>query len=50
LAVRHKELVATYTLDALRALGGKSAPVVIDVKGFFTHAVLKSSGIQSWQL
>jgi len=50
LAVRHKELVATYTLDALRALGGKSAPVVIDVKGFFTHAVLKSSGIHSWQL
>ena len=50
LAVRHKELVATYTLDALRALGGKSAPVVIDVKGFFTHAVLKSSGMVIWQL
>jgi UDP-N-acetyl-D-galactosamine dehydrogenase len=50
LAVRHKELVATYTLDALRALGGKSPPVVIDVKGFFPHSALKLTGMVVWQL
>lgn len=50
LAVRHKELVAEYPLDALRALGGKSAPVVVDVKGFFPHADLKASGMVTWQL
>lgn len=50
LAVRHKELVATYTLDRLRALGGSKSPVLIDVKGFFSHATLKSSSMVVWQL
>jgi len=50
LAVRHRELVANYTLDALRELGGNSAPVIVDVKGFFPDAVLKASGMATWQL
>lgn len=50
LAVRHKELIATYTLNRLRALGGAKPPVFIDVKGFFPRASLVSSGMVAWQL
>jgi len=50
LAVRHKALVETYTLDRIRALGGASPPAIVDVKGFFSHAALKASGMAAWQL
>ncbi len=50
LAVRHKELVASHTLDRLRALGGAKPPVIIDVKGFFPRAELEASGMVAWQL
>jgi hypothetical protein len=44
------ELVATYTLDRIRALGGAKPPAVIDVKGYFTAAELKASALVAWQL
>ena len=50
LAVRHKALVETFTLDRLRALGGVRPPAVIDVKGFIPRSEIKSSGIATWQL
>ena len=50
LAVRHKALVETYTLDSIRALGGAKGPAVIDVKGFFSASALQGSGMVTWQL
>ena len=50
LAVRHKSLLETYTLDQIRQLGGSRPPAVVDVKGFFPAAALKSSGLIAWQL
>jgi len=50
LAVKHKELISGYPIDVLRALGGKSAPVLIDVKGFFPLQQLEAAGVVSWQL
>jgi UDP-N-acetyl-D-galactosamine dehydrogenase len=50
LAVKHNELAAEYTIERLSALGGTSPPVIIDIKGFLTSAVLRDSGITAWQL
>lgn len=50
LAVKHRELLAEYSLEKLRSLGGKTPPVIIDVKGFFSQSQLQSSGLTFWQL
>jgi UDP-N-acetyl-D-galactosamine dehydrogenase len=49
-AVKHRELVAEYTLEKIRALGGKRAPVLIDVKGFFSRQQMAADGLVWWQL
>jgi UDP-N-acetyl-D-glucosamine/UDP-N-acetyl-D-galactosamine dehydrogenase len=49
-AVKHSELVAEYTLDRIRMLGGRCAPVLIDVKGFFRKSAMDAAGFISWQL
>jgi len=50
LAVKHKELVETYTLDHLRTLGNGRPPVLIDVKGFFRRPEAEAAGFTYWQL
>jgi UDP-N-acetyl-D-galactosamine dehydrogenase len=49
-AVKHRELLADFSLERIRALGGKRSPVLIDVKGFFAKAALDRSGLSWWQL
>jgi UDP-N-acetyl-D-galactosamine dehydrogenase len=49
-AVRHRELVAEYTLDKIRQLGGERPPVLIDVKGFFAKSAMEADGFAYWQL
>jgi UDP-N-acetyl-D-galactosamine dehydrogenase len=50
LAVKHQVFRDKYTVDVLRELGVGRSPVVIDVKGFFTEAILADSGLDWWQL
>ncbi len=50
MAVKHKELVAEYPLEKIKALGGARSPVLIDVKGFFRSAELAAANISWWQL
>jgi UDP-N-acetyl-D-galactosamine dehydrogenase len=49
-AVKHHELIAEYPLDKIRALGGATAPVLIDVKGFFKRSAAEAAGFAFWQL
>jgi len=49
-AVKHRELLADYTLDKIHVLGGKRVPVLIDVKGFFTKIAMDAAGFIYWQL
>ncbi|HVS54013.1 MAG TPA: nucleotide sugar dehydrogenase [Opitutaceae bacterium] len=49
-AVKHRELVADYSLQRIRRLGGTRAPVLIDVKGFFTKSALEAANFIYWQL
>jgi UDP-N-acetyl-D-galactosamine dehydrogenase len=49
-AVKHRELVAEYTLEKIRALGGKRPPVLVDVKGFFSRQQMAAGGFVWWQL
>ncbi len=50
LAVKHRELVAEFTLERIKMLGKGRPPVVIDVKGFFKATEYQSHGLQFWQL
>lgn len=50
LAVKHRELVAEFTLDRIRSLGNGRPPVVIDVKGFFPVRAYQEAGLDYWQL
>jgi UDP-N-acetyl-D-glucosamine/UDP-N-acetyl-D-galactosamine dehydrogenase len=50
LAVKHRQLVAEFTLDRLRSLGNGRPPVLIDVKGFFPASAYQSAGMDYWQL
>lgn len=50
LAVRHKELVESYPLAVLKRLGRGGAPVIIDVKGFFTANEYMREGVNYWLL
>jgi UDP-N-acetyl-D-galactosamine dehydrogenase len=50
LAVKHRELVAEFTIDRLRNLGNGRPPVIIDVKGFFPTATYEAAGLEYWQL
>jgi UDP-N-acetyl-D-galactosamine dehydrogenase len=51
LAVKHRCLIADYPLEVLRRLGGDQAPVLIDVKGFFSPEQLVGWGSgRYWRL
>jgi UDP-N-acetyl-D-galactosamine dehydrogenase len=50
LAVRHRSLLTSYSIEGLRKLGGSKAPVVIDVKGAFRRQALLDAGINCYQL
>lgn len=50
LAVRHRILLAEFTLDRLRGLGRGRPPGIIDVKGFFRASEYEAAGIDYWQL
>jgi UDP-N-acetyl-D-galactosamine dehydrogenase len=50
LAVRHRRLLSSYSIEGLRILGGAQAPVVIDVKGVFRRRDLQAAGMPSYQL
>ena len=50
LAVKHRALVAEYTLNKLKTLGNGSAPVLIDVKGFFRKSDMEAAGFEYFQL
>lgn len=50
LAVKHREIMAEFTLERLRRLGGHRPPVLIDVKGFFKKAEMDAAGFETWQL
>lgn len=50
LAVKHRDLASTYTLEHLRTLGNGRPPVLIDVKGFFRRADAEAAGFVFWQL
>jgi UDP-N-acetyl-D-galactosamine dehydrogenase len=49
LAVKHR-IFADFSLEALRALGGIQAPILIDVKGFFRATEMEQAGFMFWQL
>jgi UDP-N-acetyl-D-galactosamine dehydrogenase len=49
-AVKHRRLADDYSLEAIRALGGGRAPVLIDVKGFFSRPAMEQAGFVCWQL
>jgi UDP-N-acetyl-D-glucosamine/UDP-N-acetyl-D-galactosamine dehydrogenase len=49
-AVKHRELLAEYTLERIGMLGGSTRPVLIDVKGFFSRAAMAAAGFIYWQL
>jgi UDP-N-acetyl-D-galactosamine dehydrogenase len=50
LAVKHREFIAEFTIDRLRKLGSGRAPVIIDVKGFFSAATYQAAELDYWQL
>ncbi len=50
LAVKHRSLVAEYTLDKLKTLGNGAPPVLVDVKGFFSAADMRAAGFECFQL
>lgn len=50
LAVKHREILAEYTIDRLRNLGNGRPPMIIDVKGFFPTATYEAAGLEYWQL
>jgi UDP-N-acetyl-D-galactosamine dehydrogenase len=50
LAVKHRNLVAEFTLERLRSMGNANAPLIIDVKGFFSAKYYASAGLEYWQL
>ncbi len=50
LAVKHKALVESLTLDRLAALFGPRPKVVMDLRGFFPKAALEAAGFSVWQL
>jgi UDP-N-acetyl-D-galactosamine dehydrogenase len=49
-AVKHRELVAEYSLTRICAMGGRCPPVISDVKGFFSPKEMEAAGIVWWQL
>ena len=49
-AVKHGELLAEFTLEKIRSLGGGRPPVLIDVKGFFAKPAMEAVGFSCWQL
>jgi UDP-N-acetyl-D-galactosamine dehydrogenase len=50
LAVKHREIVAEFTLARLSALGNGRPPLLIDVKGFFPLKAYQDAGLDHWQL
>lgn len=50
LAVKHRKIIAEFSLERLTTLGKGCSPFIIDVKGFFPAEVYESAGIQYWQL
>ena len=50
LAVKHRKIMAEFTIDRLRKLGSKRPPVIIDVKGFFSAETYQAAKIDYWQL
>lgn len=50
LAVKHRSLVAEYTLEKLKTLGNDFLPVLVDVKGFFHAADMQAAGFKFFQL
>lgn len=50
LAVKHRELVETFTVEKLAALFGARPKVVFDLKGFFRKSSLEAAGFSVWQL
>ncbi len=50
LAVKHKALVETYTLERLAALFGSRPKVLMDLRHFFPKTTLESAGFIAWQL
>lgn len=50
LAVRHRVLLAEFTLDRIRGLGQGRPPAIIDVKGFFPASEYEAAGFDYWQL
>jgi UDP-N-acetyl-D-galactosamine dehydrogenase len=50
LAVKHKALVESLTIEKLAAFFGPRPKVVMDLKGFFPKADLESSGFTVWSL
>jgi len=49
-AVKHRKLVAEYTLEQIGSLGNGRSPVLIDVKGFFSESAMREAGFTYWQL
>lgn len=50
LAVKHKNIQESITLAAIKKLGGSRAPIIIDVKAFFSVSDYNSAGLKFWQL
>jgi UDP-N-acetyl-D-glucosamine/UDP-N-acetyl-D-galactosamine dehydrogenase len=50
LAVKHRTLVEAFPPAILRALGGPSTPVVIDIKAFHPSSALRQISPTTWQL
>jgi UDP-N-acetyl-D-galactosamine dehydrogenase len=50
LAVKHRRLIAEFTLKRLEGLGNGRHPIIIDVKGFFKPAEYREAGFEYWQL
>lgn len=49
-AVKHRELVQTFSLQKIAGMGKGLPPVLIDVKSVFARAALERSGLDYWQL
>ena len=50
LAVKHRDLASTYTLEKLKSIGNGRPPVLIDVKGYFRRPEAEAAGFVFWQL
>ena len=50
LAVKHKALVETYTLERLATLFGNRPKILMDLKNFFPKPALEAAGFIAWAL